>query len=93
MCVYTVPVKSLDTFSGTVNIYTHTHTDVRYIYIYGLLETADTGSGCVYLVLETHPYDAEAFEVVHPGLGLGNTSRQHHLLILLLGLPAVHTHR
>ncbi len=38
-------------------------------------------------VCDAHPDDAQIFEVVCPGLGLRHTSRQNHLLILLLRFP------
>lgn len=34
----------------------------------------------------TYPDDAETFEVVHPGLRLGNTAGDHDFLVLLAGL-------
>lgn len=35
--------------------------------------------------MHTYPDDAESFEVVHPWLGLGDTSCYYHLFLLFLG--------
>ena len=47
------------------------------------------------MLLHSYPDDAEALQVLHPGLGLRDTAGHHHLLVLLLGFPedTQRTHR